>query len=201
MKYIRKVAKAATKKKTTRAGRKTPSKQHPNFSKIKLHKNLLKDAQKPKQEKPHQAAQKDPGLYKKTSPSLLSQPFNFFLGASHPIQSMKTTKVEGLFYIDNSVSDQSRKTKENLTFWIDKTSFLKTISFPVFQTVQNKQEGSACHTFFHFFPTLKLAPAQESLSPTVESTSSREKQSIQYLSLKLLPPWVVINISLSFDLS
>ena len=97
-------------------------------------------------------------------------------------QSINPSKVEGLFSIDNLVSDQSKKRNKYFSFCIDKTSSLKTIIFLTFHTVQNKQEGVACQTFFLLFPT-KVPFQPKSISLTkpdmIQLTPKRKKSNSQ----------------------
>ena len=70
-----------------------------------------------------------------------------------PTQSIKSTKVEGPYFINSFVSNQRKYTKEFLSLWIDNSSSSKATLFLGFQTVQKRHNGLALQTPFVFFPT------------------------------------------------
>ena len=99
-----------------------------------------------------------------------------------PTQSKKCKRVVGSSTKNNLVSDQRRCTKKCFNFCKEKTLFLKTMSFLVFQTVQKRHNGPAFQALLQSLVTkdpLHPNRVSQTKEEMTQETPKREKGSSQ----------------------
>ena len=98
---------------------------------------------------------------------------------------MKSTKVEGPYFINNFIFDESKKTKRLFSLWMDNTSSSNAILFLTFQTIQKIHKGPTLQTSFLFFPqrTCPTPKASPYLWLTTPTTPQRERKTNPIKSL------------------